>query len=249
MPVKGHSVHASAQDEVARWILKQMKKKEVTPPPKKVKNDTARVIDLEAVAPDTCRRRRSVSTQVSVGVSSGGSSTKTGTPPQTSTKKVTAAPTSKTQMKQPVPATNTISHSRSHPQSHSRSSSISSTRQQHQVVASDGQRPKTPTKDTVSVSASQNSPRKTSHTVSTPLNQRLASPSPLNSPQKRKLSLSSEGESISNQSKQSNQYRCGTPSEDEWSYNMSLEEYTANFEKLKDEYIRSVSFYDPSRRQ
>ena len=229
--------------------IKQMKKKEVTLPPKKVKKDTARVIDLEAVTPDTCRRRRSVSTQVSVGVSSGGSSTKIGTPPQTSTKKATAAPTSKTQMKQPVPATNTTSHSRSHPQSHSRSSSISSTRQQHQVVASEGQRPNTPTKDMVSASASQNSPRKTSHTVSTPREQRLASPSPLNSPQKRKLSLSSEGESISNQSNQSNQYRCGTPSEDEWSYNMSLEEYTANFEKLKDEYIRSVSFYDPSRRQ
>ncbi len=28
MPVKGHTVHASAHDEVARWLLKQMKKKE-----------------------------------------------------------------------------------------------------------------------------------------------------------------------------------------------------------------------------
>ncbi|PAV16178.1 hypothetical protein PNOK_0779800 [Pyrrhoderma noxium] len=176
-----------------------------------------------SVTPDTYGRSQSVPARVSVGVSSGGSSTKTGAPPQTSTTKATTAPTSKTQPKPSAPVTSTISHSHSS----SNSSSISSTRQQKKVVESDRQRPKTPTKDTVSASTSQTSSRKTitspittrtSHTISIPSDQRIASPSPFNSPQKRKLSLSSERTSISNrsnQSKQLNEDRCGTPGKDE----------------------------------
>ena len=206
----------------ATGSIKQMKK-EVTLPPKKVKKDTAQVFSWDIVTPDTYGRRQSVPAQVSVGVSSGGSSTKTGAPPQTSTTKATTAPTSKTQLKPPVPVTSTTSHSHSS----SNSSSISSTRQQQKVVESDRQRPKTPTKDTVSASASQTSSRKTvtspittrtSHTISIPSDQRIASPSPFNSPQKRKLSLSSERTSISNrsnQSKQLNEDRCRTPGKDE----------------------------------
>ena len=179
----------------------------------------------QKVAPSTHGSRGPETMQVPADVSSGFYSNYTRPPPQTSTTKAIAAPINKPQSKPPVPATSTTSHSHPHSHSHSHSSSVSSARHQQQVVTSDRQRPRTPTKSTALASASQTLPRntvtspiatRTSHTVPAPPDQRLESPSPLNKSQKRKLSLGSEGASISNrsnQSKQLNQGHAGPPGE------------------------------------
>ena len=199
-------------------------------------------------------------TQVRASGPPGMNSTNTRAPPQTSTTKATAAPANKPQSKPTVPATSTTSHSHPHSQSHSHSSSVSSARHQQQVVTSDRQRPRTPTKSTAPASASRASPGKTvkspttthtSHTVSKHSGQRVAS-SPLNSPKKRKLSVSSEGASTPNrssQSKQPNQVQAVPPAEDTWDFGMFLEEETQGFDLLKNEFEMSNSHYDPFRRQ
>ena len=220
----------------------------------------------QKVAPSTHGSRGPETMQVPADVSSGFYSNYTRPPPQTSTTKAIAAPINKPQPKPPVPATSTTSHSHlyphSHPQfqSHSHSSSVSSARKQQQVVTSDRQRPRTPTKSTAPASASRDSPRKTvkspttthtSHTVSKHSGQRVTS-SPLNSPQKRKLSVSSGGASMPNQSgqsKQPNQVQAVPPVEDTWDLGMFLEEETQGFDSLRNEFEMHNSFYDPYQRQ
>ncbi|PAV16174.1 hypothetical protein PNOK_0779400 [Pyrrhoderma noxium] len=76
--------------------------------------------------------------------------------------------------------------------------------------------------------------------------------SPLNSPKKRKLSLSSEGASTPNrssQSKQPSQVQAVPPAEDTWDLGMFLEEETQGFDSLRNEFERSNSFYDPFQKQ
>ena len=81
----------------------------------------------------------------------------------------------------------------------------------------------------------------------------LASLSPLNSPQKRRLSVSSRGASPSNQS-QSNQAKqpdtdAAPPAEDTWDLGMFLEEASEDFYLLKNDFEMSNSFYDPFQNQ
>ena len=271
----------------------ELVKRNVEIPKKKTKKDAVRDDSWHNETPSTYgyEKRKSVKTRAPMSVSSDSSSTNSIASPQTSTMKATAASADKPQSKLPVSVTNTTSHFRSHPQSqsHSSSSSISYPRQQHRVVASEGQRPKTPVRTTASASATtlpsvsrsqartpthprtpnpRASPRKTTLspiTIRTPHRAStspgpgiispswLAAPSPLNSPQKRRLSVSSRGASPSNQS-QSNQAKqpdtdAAPPAEDTWDLGMFLEEASEDFYLLKNDFEMSNSFYDPFQNQ